>query len=88
MNGTSKVIYAGDMIMKDPDGICCSIIYGQDHRSPISTETSRVLYVAYAPAGVPAELVDLQLRKIEENIRLFSPTVVVEQLCFLKAQAA
>ena len=88
MNGASKVIYAGDMIMKDADGICCSIIYGQDDRSPISMETSRVLYVAYAPAGVPAELVDLQLRKIEENVRSFSPTVVVEQLCLLKAKAA
>jgi len=76
------------MIMKDSDGICCSIIYGQDNRSPISMETSRVLYVAYAPAGVPAELVDIQLRKIEENVRLFSATVVVEQLFFLTAKAA
>jgi DNA/RNA-binding domain of Phe-tRNA-synthetase-like protein len=87
MNGTSKDILAGDMIMKDTDGICCSIIYGQDNRSPISMETSRVLYVAYAPAGAPAELVDIQLRRIEENVRLFSPTVVVEQLCFLEAKA-
>jgi len=40
MNGVSKIIYAGDMIMKDADGICCSIIYGQDNRSPISINTS------------------------------------------------
>jgi DNA/RNA-binding domain of Phe-tRNA-synthetase-like protein len=85
MNGSTKVIYAGDMIMKDAEGICCSIIYGQDHRSPISVNTSHVLYVAYAPAGVPIELVETQLRKIEENIRLFSPAVFVEQLCFLKS---
>jgi DNA/RNA-binding domain of Phe-tRNA-synthetase-like protein len=88
MNGSSKVIYAGDMVMRDADGICCSIIYGQDNRSPISLNTSQVLYVAYAPAGIPTELVEIQLRKIEENIRLFSPTVLVEQLCFLKANAA
>ncbi|MCX6038769.1 MAG: hypothetical protein NTW99_12955, partial [Chloroflexi bacterium] len=55
------------------------IIYGQDDRSPISSETSRVLYVAYAPAGVPSETVDAQLRRIEENIRLFSPTAIVER---------
>ncbi len=85
MNGAAKVIYAGDMVMRDAGGICCSIIYGQDNRSPISMETSQALYVAYAPAGVPAELVDAQLRKIEENVRLFSPTVVVEQLRLLKA---
>jgi DNA/RNA-binding domain of Phe-tRNA-synthetase-like protein len=79
MSGAPKVIYAGDMIMRDAEGICCSIIYGQDNRSSISMETSRALYVAYAPAGVPRELVDAHLRKIEENVRLFSPAVVVEQ---------
>jgi DNA/RNA-binding domain of Phe-tRNA-synthetase-like protein len=78
MNGTSKAIPAGDMIMRDADDISCSIIYGQDNRSPISSETSHVLYVAYAPAGVPAEAVEAHLRKVEENIRLFSPTVIVE----------
>jgi DNA/RNA-binding domain of Phe-tRNA-synthetase-like protein len=79
MNGTSKAMHTGDMIMRDAHGISCSIIYGQDNRSPISSETSRVLYVAYAPPGVPSEAVDLQLQKIEENIRLFSPAAKVEQ---------
>jgi DNA/RNA-binding domain of Phe-tRNA-synthetase-like protein len=85
MNGASKAIYAGDMIMRDAGGISCSIIYGQDHRSPISMETSRVLYVGYAPAGVSAELVEAHLRVVEENVRLFSP-VVVEQLRLLRAE--
>lgn len=79
MNGEIKAIRAGDMIMRDTNGVCCSIIYGQDNRSPISPETTRVLYVAYAPVGVPAETVDAQLKKIEENIRLFSPTAIVER---------
>lgn len=87
MNGTSKAIRAGDMIMRDANGICCSIIYGQDNQSPISAETTHVLYVAYAPAGIPAELIDTQLRKIEENIRLFSQTAVVEQHYLLSANA-
>ena len=87
MNGASKVIRAGDMVMKDAGGISCSIIYGQDNRSPISAETTRVLYVAYAPAGVPAELVDSQLQKLEDNVRLFSPNVILEQHRLLKAEA-
>jgi DNA/RNA-binding domain of Phe-tRNA-synthetase-like protein len=85
MNGASKVIYPGDMVMRDAGGICCSIIYGQDNRSPISAETSHVLYVAYVPAGVPEVLVEAQLGKIEENVRLISPAVVVEQRRLLKA---
>jgi DNA/RNA-binding domain of Phe-tRNA-synthetase-like protein len=87
MNGSPKTIRAGDMIMRDASGICCSIIYGQDNRSPITAETTHVLYVAYAPAGIPVELVDSQLRKIEENIRLFSETVVVEQRVLFLANA-
>lgn len=88
MNGTARVIRAGDMVMKDADGICCTILYGQDNRSPISASTAHVLYVAYAPAGVPPELVETQLRKIESNIRLFSTTAIVEQICLLHANAA
>jgi DNA/RNA-binding domain of Phe-tRNA-synthetase-like protein len=85
MSGASKAIRAGDMIMRDANGVCCSILYGQDNRSPISPETSRVLYVAYAPAGVPAQTVEAQLGKIEENIRLFTADVVVEQHRLLTA---
>ncbi len=85
MNGALKPLLAGDMIMRDANGVCCSIIYGQDNRSAISSETSRVLYVAYAPAGVGTEVVAAQLRKIEENVRLFAPTVVVEQHRVLSA---
>ena len=85
MSGASKIIRAGDMIMRDASGISCSIIYGQDNRSPISLETTHVLYVAYAPAGVPPEMVEAQLRRIEENIRLFAATAVVEQRRLLAA---
>src|SRR4030095_14013380 len=47
MNGASRAIRSGDMVMRDAGGISCSIIYGQDARSPISPESSHVLYVAY-----------------------------------------
>ena len=78
MNGTFKAIREGDMIMRDAHGICCSVIYGQDNCSPISPETSCVLYVAYAPTGISSGTVDMQLRRIEDNIRLFSPNAFVE----------
>ena len=85
MNGTTKAIRAGDMIMRDANGVCCSILYGQDNRSPISSQTSRVLYVAYAPVGVPAGIVEAQLAKIEDNIRLYAPKAIVEQHRLLSA---
>jgi DNA/RNA-binding domain of Phe-tRNA-synthetase-like protein len=79
MHGAPRVIRSGDMIMRDAEGISCSIIYGQDARSPISPGTSGALYVAYAPPGVPAEAVERQLRSIQEHLRLFSADVTVEQ---------
>jgi DNA/RNA-binding domain of Phe-tRNA-synthetase-like protein len=85
INGAVKTIRAGDMVMRDANGICCSILYGQDNRSLISSETSQVLYVAYAPPGVQRDRVEAHFRKVEENIRLFSPAVVVVQRQFLIA---
>jgi DNA/RNA-binding domain of Phe-tRNA-synthetase-like protein len=85
MSGAFKTIRAGDMIMRDANGVCCSVLYGQDNRSPISPQTSHVLYVAYAPKGVPAQSVEDQLRKIEENTRLFSPKASVQQHRLLSA---
>ena len=85
MNGTTKLIPAGDMVMRDGLGLCCSILYGQDNRSPITAETRHVLYVAYVPPGVPKEAVEAQLRQIEQNVRLFAPQAKVEQSRLLPA---
>jgi DNA/RNA-binding domain of Phe-tRNA-synthetase-like protein len=85
MNGMQKSIYPGDMVMRDADGICCSIIYGQDNRSLITSTTTHALYVAYAPTGVSIDPVEMQLHKIEAIIRLFSPNARVDQSTLLKS---
>ena len=79
MGGAPKILQAGDMIMRDTQGVACSIIYGQDDRSPISADTTHALYVSYAPVGVPVDSVQAQLGKILENVRLFCPTGVLER---------
>jgi DNA/RNA-binding domain of Phe-tRNA-synthetase-like protein len=79
MRGTPKTIRAGDMVMRDSTGISCSIIYGQDNRSPISAGTTHVLYVSYAPPGVPLGSVKSTLANIEEHVREFAPSAVLEQ---------
>jgi DNA/RNA-binding domain of Phe-tRNA-synthetase-like protein len=86
MNGEVARIYPGDMIMRDAKGVSCSIIYGQDHRSPISPGTTHALFVSYAPPGVPAESVDTQLRKVSEYVSLFSPEALTEQLRLIHAE--
>lgn len=85
LNGEARPIRAGDMVMRDAGGVSCSILYGQDNRSPITPRTTRALYVAYAPSGVPPEAVEDQFQKIEAYIRLFSPQAVVENRHILTA---
>jgi DNA/RNA-binding domain of Phe-tRNA-synthetase-like protein len=79
MNGTTREVRAGDMVMRDAGGISCTILYGQDNRSPITATTRHVLYVTYAPPGVAGEVVAAQLANILDNVRLFAPLTVVQQ---------
>ena len=85
MDGTCKAIRAGDMVMRDAGGVSCAILYGQDNRSPITSETTHALYVAYAPAGVPGEAVEAQLRMIAGYVQQFSPPSVVQRLELISA---
>lgn len=79
MNGALRPMREGDIVMRDAGGVSCSIIYGQDNRSPISAATTHALYVAYAPAGVPEAAVQAQLDGILESIRSFAPRCEVRQ---------
>ena len=84
MNGATRPMREGDMVMRDAKGISCSIIYGQDNRSPISAATRHVLYVAYGPPGVPEAVIQMQLRGTLANVRLFAPDCIVEQQAVLR----
>jgi len=79
MNGNRKHVPAGDMLMRDAQGVACTILRGQDNRSPISKATTHVLYVSYVPEGVTEEQVRAQLDAIESYVRLFAPECDVEQ---------
>jgi hypothetical protein len=82
MGGAVKALLAGGMLMRDAGGVCCSIIYGQDNRSPIATQPTGAFCVAYAPA----EQVEAHLRRIVEKARLFSLGPAVEQLRMSRAE--
>lgn len=78
LNGEHKTLKANDMIMTDAKGVVCSVIYGQDRRTPISPKTRRALYVAYVPPGIEAEQVHMHLEGIKSNVALFAPQAQVE----------
>ena len=84
MNGSTPGMQPGDMVMRDAGGIACSILYGQDNRSPISATTQRALYVAYGVPGVGQDAVAAQFARIVEYVRLFAPRCVVEQEDYIR----
>ena len=88
MNGSVKTLKPGDMMMTDAGGVICTVITGQDARTPISPATRRTLYVAYAPAGVPVETVKRQLESILENVLLFAPDAETELLTIYAASGS
>jgi DNA/RNA-binding domain of Phe-tRNA-synthetase-like protein len=79
MNGNRKDVPVGDMLMRDAQGVACTILRGQDNRSPISKVTKHVLYVSYVPDGVAEAQVRAQLDGMEKYVRLFAPDCTVEQ---------
>lgn len=78
MNGNKKILKANDMMMTDARGVVCTVIYGQDQRTPISPKTRRALYVTYVPAGVGRSAVATHLDTIKRNVLLFAPDAEVE----------
>jgi len=78
LNGEIKTLKANDMMMVDAQGVVCTVIYGQDARTPISPRTSRALYVAYVPPGITAETVHHHLEMIKANVLLFAPEAEIE----------
>lgn len=85
MGGNLKSLPPGDMLMRDRDGISCTILYGQDDRSPITAATTHALYVVYAPPGIADAAVELYFDLLLRNIRLFAPDCAVLQRTLIKA---
>ena len=88
MGGEHRRPKPGDMLMRDEQGVVCTILYGQDGRTPISPTTKRALYVAYVPAGVEPSQVERHLDQIEANVLLFAPGLEVEYRKILRAELA
>ncbi len=87
MNGHSRTLRLGDMAMTDAAGVICTIIYGQDNRSPITSETTAALYVAYAPVGIGRERVQTHLARLATTVQMVDPGAVIDQMTVVEAPA-
>jgi DNA/RNA-binding domain of Phe-tRNA-synthetase-like protein len=80
LRGEGQTLKAGDMYIRDGEGVISSVIYGPDRRTQIRPETKNAVFTAYAPAGISAETVENHLKHILQNVRLFAPEVAAEML--------
>jgi DNA/RNA-binding domain of Phe-tRNA-synthetase-like protein len=80
LRGEEQVLKAGDMMIRDGEGVISSIIYGPDRRTQITPETNNVVFTVYAPPGIEEQTVTAHLEHIEENVKVFSPQVQVERM--------
>ena len=83
LDGTEQQLKAGDIYIKDQQGILSSVIYGPDQRTQILPDTENSVFTTYGPPGISASQVKAQLQILEGYIRLFAPNAVREQLLIL-----
>jgi DNA/RNA-binding domain of Phe-tRNA-synthetase-like protein len=62
----------GDMILCDSNSTISSILHGPDYDSRITPETTDVLFSIYAPPGIDADYISMNLEKLEKRIRTFA----------------
>ncbi len=80
LRGESQTLKAGDMLIRDGQGIISSIIYGPDQRTQIRPETRNAIFTTYAPPGIPAEAVRRHLQEIRQYVQLVAPQARIELL--------
>jgi DNA/RNA-binding domain of Phe-tRNA-synthetase-like protein len=85
LRGDPQTLKAGDMFIRDGEGVVSSIIYGPDRRTQITPETRSVVFTVYAPPGIAPETVQAHLRSLEANVRLIAPGAEVAQSTVLAA---
>jgi DNA/RNA-binding domain of Phe-tRNA-synthetase-like protein len=80
LRGEPQLTKAGDMLIRDQEGIISSIIYGPDQRTQITPDTRNAVFTIYAPTGISAGQVQKQLEQIRDYARLITPDATVDTL--------
>ena len=80
LSGEPKTLKAGDTYMRDARGAACSIIYGSDARTRITTHTRQVMFVVYAPPGIRTDSIQQHLAAIQEYVHMITPSAVTREL--------
>ncbi len=70
INGKKQALQKNDVILKDDHGILASILFGPSARTSIKIETVNPLYLAWCPANIDHETVDIHLSTITKYSKI------------------
>jgi DNA/RNA-binding domain of Phe-tRNA-synthetase-like protein len=88
LNGREQVVLAGDMVVRDGGGMIACVLYGPDARTRLHAQSADALFGAWAPQGVPAEVVGVHLDGLAALVHLEWPQAVVGPAVVVTASGA
>ena len=80
LRGVEQATKAGDMLIRDGQGIISTTQYGPDARTQIAARTKNVIFTVYAPAGIDEPAIVQHLEAIQANVLLIAPRAQTEML--------
>jgi len=69
LSGKDRVLKAGDMIVRDAEGIIASVAYGPDDRTRLRPDTDAALFGAWCPVGIAPTIVEAHLEEAGRVIK-------------------
>jgi DNA/RNA-binding domain of Phe-tRNA-synthetase-like protein len=73
ISGRAHVLKAGDMLMRDRDGIISAVLTGPDQRTRLAPTSTSALYVTYAPSDVAQPALAKHQADLVQLVRLAQP---------------
>ncbi len=86
LNGQEQTLKAGDMYMRDGQGVISSVLYGPDLRTRLRPATRRALFTVYAPPGIGEEAVRHHLADVQAAVQIIAPGATAESLAIYSAE--
>jgi len=77
--GQEKMLLAGDLMMRDAEGIVSSVVYGPDGRTKMTESTTEALFIVYVPSAGDEGRILAHLDDIAGEVRKNQEDVIVEE---------
>jgi DNA/RNA-binding domain of Phe-tRNA-synthetase-like protein len=75
LGGAEKLPPAGDLVMRDAQGIVASVLLGPDARTSIAPTTASLLFVVYAPPEIAEARLLIHLERLAALSALACPAL-------------